>query len=97
MRTMQVTLGTYIPIEQIEITGMNPRKRFDDESMKELARSIQQHGILEPIIVRPKGDHFELVAGERRFRAAKKVGMNENLKPLQELDENTSFKVTLLL
>ena len=51
---MQLTLGTYIPIDSIKITGLNPRKNFDDDSRKELAKSSQNHGIVEPIIVRPK-------------------------------------------
>src|SRR5665213_957400 len=58
-----------IPVAQITPNPFQPRKTFDPESLDELKRSIVEYGVLVPIIVRPRGDGFELVAGERRWRA----------------------------
>lgn len=64
-----------VEISAISITGLNPRKRFDPDAMKSLVESIKVNGILEPVILRPKGDGYELVIGERRFTAAKELGL----------------------
>ena len=63
-----------IPISQIEPNPLQPRNVFDPGRLQELANSIQANGIIQPLIVRSKGDHFELIAGERRLRAAKLAG-----------------------
>lgn len=60
----------YIPIDLIDKSATNPRKTFDPSKLEELAESIRQHGVIQPITVRPKSQRFELVAGERRFLAA---------------------------
>ena len=59
-----------IPINQIHVAG-NYRKTFHDKTLKELAQSIKENGVIEPIIVRPNDSGFTIVAGERRFRASK--------------------------
>lgn len=64
-----------IPIEQIR-TGGNPRKTFRDETLRELAATIKEHGVIQPITVEPDGDLFVLVAGERRLRASKLAGLS---------------------
>jgi ParB/RepB/Spo0J family partition protein len=58
-----------VPVRDVLITGWNPRKRFDEEALRELAASIEAIGLLEPVLVRPKGSKYELVVGERRLRA----------------------------
>ena len=58
-----------IPFAKVWPSPMNPRKTFDEGAILELAESIKQHGLLQPITVRPKGDQYEIVMGERRFRA----------------------------
>ncbi len=58
-----------IPLERIDTNTYQPRTHFDERALHELADSIEQHGLLEPIIVTKKGDRYELIAGERRFRA----------------------------
>lgn len=63
-----------IPIESVDRNPFQPRLDFDPAEMAELASSIAQHGMIQPIVVRQKGDRFEIVAGERRFRAAKQAG-----------------------
>jgi len=60
-----------IPIEKILVNPAQPRKQFDEDSLKELAQSIKQHGIIQPLVVTPKGDKYRIVAGERRYRASK--------------------------
>ena len=55
-----------------------PRKTFNEKSIKELAESIREYGILNPILVRKKNNIYEIVAGERRYRAAKSIGLNSN-------------------
>lgn len=62
-----------IETKRIEVTGWNPRKRFDEDRLKELAESIRAIGLIEPILVRPKGSKYELVVGERRLRAARMI------------------------
>jgi len=72
MAKAQTTLGQYLEVGEIELTGLNPRKDFDDASLKELAASISEKGIIQPLTVTK--DH-RLIAGERRLRAAKLLGM----------------------
>src|SRR5262245_56798749 len=63
-----------VPLERIDPNPKQPRLDFDDETLAELAESIQAQGVLQPVLVRPMGDRYQLVAGERRFRASKKLG-----------------------
>lgn len=64
-----------ILVDDIKPSPKQPRKNFDEESMKELASSIKEIGLIQPIIIRPKANKFELVVGERRLRAAREAGM----------------------
>lgn len=64
-----------VPLEQVFPNGSQPRRSFDEEKLKELAESIRQKGMLQPLLVRPAGDKFEIVAGERRWRAAQLAGL----------------------
>jgi len=66
-----------IPISQLIADPNQPRKTFYEQTISELAESIKQHGILSPIIVRPSGSKYEIIAGERRFRAAGQAGLKE--------------------
>ena len=60
----------YLAIDQIHESSTNPRQTFEQNKLEELAESIRQHGLIQPITVRPNADGFEIVAGARRFRAA---------------------------
>ena len=60
-----------IKVDQIMPNKYQPRKRFNEEKLKELINSIREKGIIQPVVVRPVGDEYELIAGERRFRAVK--------------------------
>src|SRR5256714_10084171 len=64
-----------IPLDQIQPNPYQPRKTFNEASIDELARSVRQHGIVQPLVVTRAGDKFKLIAGERRFRAAQKAGL----------------------
>ncbi len=66
-----------IPIKKIRINPWQPRKEFDQTALEELAESIKTHGLIQPISVRRVDEHFELISGERRFRASKLIGLKE--------------------
>src|SRR6185295_9974236 len=66
---------TELPIDRIRPNPSQPRKTFDPSALEELAASIRTHGLLQPVVVRSVGDGFELISGERRWRAAKSVGL----------------------
>lgn len=66
---------SYVPVEEIVPGPLQPRQHFSREGLEELRDSIALHGVLQPLTVRPKGDRFELIAGERRLRAARMAGL----------------------
>jgi ParB family chromosome partitioning protein len=80
------TEQTRVAIEQIEQNPFQPRKAFDEEELVSLRESIRTHGLLQPLVVRPVGDHFQLVAGERRLRAAAAAGLTD--VPVHVVDFN---------
>lgn len=90
------------PVEQkiklslIEPNQMQPRKNFDEEGLKELADSIKLYGILQPLLVQKKKDHYEIIAGERRWRAAKMAGISEVPVIIREYDKQQSMEVALI-
>ena len=77
MATAATGTGHFISIHSIALSKTNPRKRFDEGALAELADSIRKHGVLQPVLLRPKGSSYELVAGERRVRAAKAAALAE--------------------
>ena len=66
-----------LPIKDIRPNSGQPRKTFREDELAELTDSIRQHGVLQPILVRKRGDGYEIVAGERRYQAAKAAGLTE--------------------
>jgi ParB family chromosome partitioning protein len=66
-----------LPVNRIQQNPNQPRKSFDDDEIAQLSSSIKNHGVLQPLVVRPVGDQFQLIAGERRLRAAQKAGLAE--------------------
>lgn len=68
---------TLVKISKVEPNREQPRKNFDEDALEELAESIKQFGLLQPILVQDRTSHFEIIAGERRWRAAKKAGLKE--------------------
>lgn len=66
-----------VPLDRIQRNPYQPRKTFDQDELTGLAESIRVHGVLQPVLVRPIGDHYQLIAGERRLRAAEAAGIRE--------------------
>lgn len=85
-----------IKIVEIEPNREQPRKNFDEESLDELANSIKEYGVIQPIIVTKKDDYYEIIAGERRWRAAKKAGLTEMPCIIREDKEQTNREIALI-
>lgn len=87
---------TQIAIKDIKANPFQPRKIFDQSALEELAQSIKEHGILQPIIVRKKRVKYEIVVGERRFRAAQLAGLVEVPAVIRELDDAQMMELAIL-
>ncbi|MCZ6724266.1 MAG: ParB/RepB/Spo0J family partition protein [Gammaproteobacteria bacterium] len=85
-----------IDIDRIQRGKYQPRQIFDQQSLQELADSIRSQGIVQPIVVRPEGDHFELVAGERRWRAAQIAGLQKIPAVVRDLDSKSAVAIALI-
>ncbi len=85
-----------INVDKIIPNRFQPRKNFDEESLQELANSISQHGIIQPLVLRKLGESFEIIAGERRYKAAMKVGLKEVPAIVMELDDTSSAEIALI-
>ena len=68
---------TIVKITMVEPNRKQPRKNFDEDALQELSESIKQFGVIQPILVQDRKDHYEIIAGERRWRAAKMAGLKE--------------------
>lgn len=86
-----------IPISQIQPNPYQPRKTFNEASIDELARSVRQHGIVQPLVVTRAGDKYKLIAGERRFRAAQKAGLTTVPVLIKEMmQESDALQIALI-
>ncbi len=85
-----------LPIERIEPNPTQPRQHFDSTALNELAASIAANGVIQPLVVRRKGDGFELIAGERRWRASKMAGLLEVPVVVQEIADERVLEVALI-
>ena len=85
-----------LPINKIRPNKGQPRKTFKTEDLAELADSIKQNGILQPLLVRRQADHYEIVAGERRYQAAKAAGLEEVPVIIREISDEDVFKLALI-
>lgn len=85
-----------LKITQVEPNRNQPRKHFDEEALEELSESISRYGVIQPIIVVKKGDYYEIVAGERRWRASKKAGLTEIPAIVREGDERKNKEIALI-
>lgn len=86
----------FIEIDEIAPNESQPRKTFNKEKMEELARSIKTHGVIQPIVVRKQGSHYEVVAGERRWRAARIAGLSEVPCIVRELTDEQNMLVAII-
>jgi ParB family chromosome partitioning protein len=85
-----------LPVEAVERNPRQPRKRFEEKALDELAASIREHGIVEPILVRRDGAKFRILAGERRWRAAQRAGLKEVPAVVREASEREAFELALV-
>ena len=85
-----------LSISEIVRNPNQPRKTFDEDKLAELADSIRQNGVLQPILVRRKGQKYEIVAGERRYQASKLAGLKEIPAVVREIDDDKVFQLALI-
>lgn len=85
-----------LPIAKIRPNPYQPRDYFDEEQLAVLADSIKEVGVLQPVLVRPIGDEYELIAGERRFRASKRVGLKTIPAVVRDTDDTTALEHALI-
>ena len=83
-------------ISMIEPNREQPRKKFDEDALQELSESIKQFGILQPLLVSDKGDYYEIIAGERRWRAAKLAGVKEVPVIIKEFNDQQVVEISLI-
>jgi len=90
--------GNYFscPIEDIKPSKSQPRKTFAADKLEELAASIREKGIIQPLVVRKMGDHFELIAGERRWRASQRAGLREVPVVIQDVSDDIAVEMALI-
>lgn len=85
-----------LPLNKLVAGQFQPRQNFDDEAIQALASSIKENGVLQPVLVRKKGDKYEIIAGERRFRAAQLAGLTEIPVIEKNLADNEVLEVALV-
>ena len=85
-----------VNITKVEPNRKQPRKNFDEDALQELADSIKQFGLLQPILVQDRKDHYEIIAGERRWRAAKLAGLKEIPVIIREYSEQEIAEISLI-
>ncbi len=85
-----------VPVSRVRPSALQPRRDFPAESLRELADSIREQGILQPLVVRTQGEHLELIAGERRWRAAQLAGLTEVPVVVREADDTTALELMLV-
>ncbi len=85
-----------VPIEDIIPNRFQPRLNFDEQSLNELAASIKEHGIIQPLVLRRLNDKYEIIAGERRYKAAKIAGLTSVPAVIAQMDDNTSAEVAIV-
>jgi ParB family transcriptional regulator, chromosome partitioning protein len=87
---------TEVDIDTISPSPFQPRRAFDEIKLEELATSIRNQGIIQPLVVRPKGERFELIAGERRWRAAMKAGLSRVPVVVREASDHDALQLALI-
>ncbi|MGI5947976.1 MAG: ParB/RepB/Spo0J family partition protein [Lachnospiraceae bacterium] len=95
-KIVEVPKEVYLKISMIEPNQEQPRKEFNQEQLEELAESIRNYGVLQPIMVQKKGDLYEIIAGERRWRAAKMAGLKEVPVIIRDFDRQKKMEISLI-
>lgn len=91
-----VSRETFVKITKVEPNREQPRKKFDEEALQELSDSIKEYGILQPLLVKKTGETYQIIAGERRWRAAKLAGLKEVPVIIREYDKQQSVEIALI-
>lgn len=91
-----VSRETFVKLTDIEPNTEQPRKKFEEESLQELADSMKEYGVLQPLLVKKIGDTYQIIAGERRWRAAKLAGLKEVPVIIREYDRQQSVEIALI-
>lgn len=94
--TDDVSRETLLNINQVEPNPNQPRKRFNEDKLQELADSIKVHGIIQPLVVQKEGDRYIIIAGERRWRAARLAGIKEVPVVIRDFTEQELYEVALI-
>jgi ParB family transcriptional regulator, chromosome partitioning protein len=94
--TLERPASQSLPIDRIVQAGYQPRTVFAPEALAELAQSIRDKGVLQPLLVRPRGDSFEIVAGERRWRAASLAGLTELPVIIRDLSDREALEIAIV-
>jgi len=94
--TKENSYDVLLDINLIEPNRNQPRKQFDEDSIEELADSIKQFGVIQPLVVKNKGNYYEIIAGERRWRASKKAGLKKVPVIIRDFDDNEILKISLI-
>lgn len=92
----KVTDGVMVNINKVEPNRDQPRKNFDEDALVELSESIRQFGVLQPLLVQDKNDYYEIIAGERRWRAAKLAGLKEIPVIIKQLSDQEVVEISLI-
>ena len=92
----KVSQEKMLPIARIFANPDQPRRVFDEEAIQELADSIKEHGVIQPILVTPKDDGYEIVAGERRYRASKLAGLSEIPVIIRSMTDQNQLEISLI-
>ena len=87
---------TLVDINKVEPNREQPRKIFNEDALQELSESIKQYGIIQPLLVQKKDDYYEIIAGERRWRAAKKAGLKKVPVIVRDLSEQEIVEISLI-
>ncbi len=98
-RKAPVPLERYVPIEFVSRNPRNPRRVFTEAELEDLAQSIREHGVVQPIVVRPapvNREHFELIAGERRWRASQRAGLTEIPVIIRDVDDRVALELAII-
>jgi len=90
------TTQSRVPVEAIEHNPYQPRKAFDDDELASLSASIRAHGVLQPLVVRPVGTRYQLIAGERRWRAAQRAGLQKVVVIVRQVPDELALEMTLV-
>lgn len=95
-KIVEKPIDVKMKIDEIEPNRMQPRKKFDEDALQELAESVRQFGLIQPIVVKKNGDYYEIVVGERRWRAARIAGLKEVPVIIKDYDNKESMEIAIV-